>query len=114
MNRNLTWRLIVAGVAMVIAAGRPGGSSAHAGDPPPRIPFAVEWEEVAPRDPLPALQAIALAVVDDKWLVLSGRTAGLHGFTPGRNNFPRSGFNTSVYLIDPAVPEVIGCFDLTR
>jgi len=114
MNRNRTWRIIVAGTAALILAGLRGWSPARAGEPPPQISFAVEWEELVPETPLPALQSLAIAVVDGKWLALSGRTAGLHGFAQGKNNFPRAGFNQYVFLIDPKVPKVLGRFDLTR
>lgn len=43
----------------------------------------------------------APAVYEGKWLLLAGRTNGLHGFGP-TNNFPPSAQNTVVYVVDPA------------
>src|SRR5271166_5255362 len=114
MNRRSTWRVAAAGLAALTLAGRLGGTSAGAADPPPQIPFGIEWEEAKPAESLPALQSHAVAIVEGRWLVLSGRTAGLHGFVAGQNNFPRPGFNKCVYLIDPEAPRVVGRFDLTR
>jgi hypothetical protein len=105
--------ILVETVSMILAC-LSNGFAAKADVPPIQIPFSVEWEEVAQAAALPALQSLAIAVVDGSWLALSGRTTGMHGFASGSNNFPRSGFNKFVYLIDPKVPRVVGHFDLTR
>lgn len=47
------------------------------------------------------LHSGVFAVHDGKWLLLSGRTNGLHGFNDDPNNFPPSAQNTMVYVIDP-------------
>lgn len=39
-------------------------------------------------------------VYDGKWVLLAGRTNGLHGFGP-TNNFPPSQQNTTVYVVEP-------------
>jgi len=46
------------------------------------------------------LQDFAFAVYEDKWLLLAGRTNGLHGFNPD-NNFPPEEQNTVVYVVNP-------------
>jgi len=41
------------------------------------------------------------AIYKGKWLILAGRTNGMHGFGPGIGNFPPSKQNTDVFVIDP-------------
>lgn len=48
------------------------------------------------------IQSFAGAVYDGKWLLLAGRTNGLHGFSNVGNNFPPSFQNRNVYVIDPS------------
>src|SRR5262245_624885 len=48
------------------------------------------------------IQAYASAVHEGRWLLLEGRTNGLHGFANVGNNFPPAAQNTRVYVIDPA------------
>lgn len=47
------------------------------------------------------LQSYVLGTYDNKWLILAGRTNGLHGFDNGDNNFPPNLQNTTVYVVDP-------------
>ncbi len=47
------------------------------------------------------LQTYVFAVYHGKWLLLAGRTNGLHGFNPGNDNFPPLLQNTTVYVVDP-------------
>ncbi len=76
------------------------------------LPFKFELAEVA-GSKLPALQSYTSAQSQGKWLLIGGRTAGLHGFgTSGANNFPRSTANTVAYVIDPAQNSVLGSVDL--
>ena len=51
------------------------------------LPFKVEVIEVAGSN-LPAVHSFASATADGKWLILGGRTGGLHGFGSGNDNFP--------------------------
>lgn len=52
---------------------------------------------------LPTLQSYAAGVYDGKWVLISGRTNGLHGFTNNPNtNFPPAEQNREVWVIDPA------------
>ena len=44
---------------------------------------------------------IRFAVYDGKWLFLTGRTNGLHGFSPDNDDFPLRQQNTIVYVVDP-------------
>ena len=58
---------------------------------------------------LPSLQSFAWAQSGGKWLLLGGRTNGLHlfvkssnhGATPPRNAFPVASANTNAWVIDP-------------
>lgn len=64
------------------------------------LPFSLEISEASFK--LPAgLQSFASAVYDDKWILIGGRTNGLHGFNNVGNNFPPQFQNTLVYVIDP-------------
>lgn len=47
------------------------------------------------------LHSYAQAIYNGKWLILAGRTNGLHGFNDDTNNFPPSAQNLLVYVIDP-------------
>lgn len=52
------------------------------------------------------LQAYARGVYKGKWLLLAGRTNGMHTFNPNNNNFPPSAQNTKVYVVDPSTGKV--------
>jgi hypothetical protein len=47
------------------------------------------------------IQDFAWAVHDGKWLLIAGRTNGMHGFSPGDHDFPPEEQNTVVYVVDP-------------
>jgi len=42
----------------------------------------------------------SVALWDGKWLLIGGRTNGLHGFANGNDNFPPQKQNTDVYVVD--------------
>lgn len=46
------------------------------------------------------IHSYAQAIYKGKWLILAGRTNGLHGFN-NTGNFPPSSQNTVVYVVDP-------------
>ena len=51
---------------------------------------------------IPTLQSFAFGQVGNEWVVLAGRTNGLHNFTgDGTQNFPPQFQNTNVFVIDP-------------
>lgn len=65
------------------------------------VPFSLQIE--AAHFNLPAgLQSYASAIYDGKWVILAGRTNGLHGFANVGNNFPPNFQNRIVYVVDPA------------
>jgi hypothetical protein len=65
------------------------------------LPYSVELREVslAPA-PLPTLHSVAAARWQGQWILLAGRTAGLHGLT-GFNAFDPQTENREVWVIDP-------------
>jgi hypothetical protein len=55
---------------------------------------------------VPTLQSFASALHNDQWILLAGRTNGLHGFSgDGIENFPPKYQNTDVWIIDPVTKE---------
>ena len=70
---------------------------------PPRLPFTIEaTENVARQFPgAPTLQSFAWAVWDGKWIFIGGRTTGYHGVGAADADFPRSGSNAKIWVIDP-------------
>ena len=51
--------------------------------------------------PRPTLQSFASGTYDGKWVMLAGRTNGLHGFgQSGSANFPAASQNRDVWVID--------------
>lgn len=67
--------------------------------PQVELPFAVELEQADFMLPN-GLHSFATGISEGKWLIIAGRTNGLHGFGPGNNNFPPDLQNTVVYVVD--------------
>jgi hypothetical protein len=65
------------------------------------LPYEISLHEVslAPAE-LPNLHSMAVAVWDGQWVLLAGRTNGLHGLT-GMNAFDPQYENREVWVIDP-------------
>lgn len=52
--------------------------------------------------PLPTLQSYAAGTYDGKWILVGGRTNGMHSFdSTGTANFPPEYQNTDIWVIDP-------------
>lgn len=68
------------------------------------LPFTLELETASFSLPV-GLQAHVSGVYKGKWVLLSGRTNGLHGFDDVGNNFPPLFQNRTVYVIDPETGE---------
>lgn len=66
----------------------------------PLPPFTVQIEPVI-TTPLPALHSFAFAQSGDKWLIIGGRTNGLHGINSS-GGFPSEYKNDNVTVIDTA------------
>lgn len=91
--------------ALALAALVPAAPAAAQQAPP--LPFVLTWQPVSIPG-LPALQSFAHATSGDgRWLLLTGRRAGLHGFSPPPvNNFSPTEMNDSIYVVDPSAPRV--------
>jgi PEP-CTERM motif len=56
--------------------------------------------------PLPTLHSFAAGSYNGQWVLLAGRTNGLHGFSQlGTENFPPESQNRTVWVIDPVTHE---------
>src|SRR5262245_3146322 len=107
----MRFRLAIAVVAALLVALTPSSSRAQkdpATDPTATLPFAIELEPVPIRG-LPHLQSYAQARSGSRWLLVCGRTCGLHQFvqsgpggTPPPNAFPLSAASGRVYVLDTA------------
>lgn len=63
------------------------------------LPYTVHIDEA--NFSLPnGLHSYASAIYNGKWLLIAGRTNGLHGFN-NTDNFPPSAQNTEIYVVDP-------------
>jgi hypothetical protein len=73
--------------------------------PGSELPFEIQIEQADFSLPL-GVHSGASAIYQNKWLLIAGRTNGLHGFGPGNNNFPPNQQNTTVFVIDPIKKKV--------
>jgi hypothetical protein len=62
--------------------------------------FRIELEEISISG-APDIHSAAIVSYEGKWLVIGGRTNGLHGFN-AIDPFSQSGINTNIYVINPA------------
>jgi hypothetical protein len=71
------------------------------------VPFRVEIEEYSAVNS-PALQSYVAAEMNGKWLLVGGRTNGLHNFPSPPNNtaFPTQFANKMIYVYDPVTDNV--------
>lgn len=74
--------------------------------PGSKLPFRVRVEILKDNEGndflLPnGLQAYNVGVHKGKWLLINGRTNGLHGFNDNPDNFPPQAQNTTLYVVDP-------------
>lgn len=67
--------------------------------PQDSLPFSIEIETMQLMLPN-GIHSNALATYKDKWLLIAGRTNGLHGFAPDDFNFPPQKQNTVAYVVD--------------
>jgi hypothetical protein len=62
------------------------------------------WSD--PANPLPGLQSFASAVYGNEWVMIAGRTNGMHDFTnSGEANFPPNRQNVDVYVVNPVTQQ---------
>ena len=56
--------------------------------------------------PLPTLQSYAAGTYDGDWILVAGRTNGMHSFSSsGTTNFPPEYQNTDIWVIDPTTKQ---------
>lgn len=70
------------------------------------LPYSLQID-IAPFSLPTGLQAFASALYKDKWILLAGRTNGLHDFANVGNNFPPIYQNTTIFVIDPETGSAI-------
>lgn len=70
-----------------------------------QLPFQVVLEEASFALPS-GIHSFASAMYEDQWLLLAGRTNGMHEFNNNNNNFPPSSQNTTVFVVRPSTGEV--------
>ena len=84
----------------------------HAPAAPASLPFAIKLGDPFTVDGMPGLQSYACGSANvggsTKWLFVARTVGGVHGFSANSakqgHNFPRSGANTNVFVVDPAAP----------
>jgi hypothetical protein len=68
---------------------------------PSNLPYTLQFTQV-PLTSVPTIQSGVYAQSGGKWLIIGGRTNGLHGFDPnGLNSFPPRFQNNSIIVVDP-------------
>ncbi len=65
------------------------------------LPYRVKIEEANFELPN-GIHSYSFAQYDGKWLLVGGRTNGMHGFNADDNNFPPQQQNTTLYVVNPA------------
>lgn len=76
-----------------------------------KLPFTLQLGATTVIPDAPKLQSFAAAQANGKWLLIGGRTAGLHSFRRATlqnpvNNFPVAEMNDRAWVIDPVAQEV--------
>jgi hypothetical protein len=108
--RNLQHRLVVLFVAVLAARAALADNQTATVDPIEiggALPYQVSLStyDFGAAD-LPTLQSFAAGTYDGKWVMLAGRTNGLHGFTNvGSGNFPAANQNHDVWVVDPVTKQ---------
>lgn len=105
-------RWIVVFIAGIFAAGVVRADNQTATVDPIEIGGALPYQiSVSTYDfgaaKLPTLQSFAAGMYDGKWVMLAGRTNGLHGFSSsgGGANFPPAYQNHDVWVVDPVTKQ---------
>lgn len=80
------------------------GASGTQAEPAGGNPFTVEFEAVNIPS-APNVHSFVFAQSNGKWLIIGGRTNGLHGFTPA-TAFPSAFQNKNAFVIDPGTGQV--------
>lgn len=70
-----------------------------------QLPFQIKLEKASLQLPV-GFHSGAFATHRGKWLLVAGRTNGLHGFESNTDNFPPSSQNRSFIVVDPSKGKV--------
>lgn len=98
------------GLSLIVFAAAPVAAQVHqtptvsaVGDGS-ALPYSISVNAVSlGSDPLPTLHSYARGEHNGLWVMLAGRTNGLHGFgSIGSINFPEASQNRDVWVVDPA------------
>src|SRR5215467_9442468 len=106
LHRILCLGLVAWSIAVPAAADNQTASVSPVG-PGSDLPFQVSVRtfDFGAAD-LPTLQSFAAGMDDGKWVLIAGRTNGLHGFgTVPAQNFPPAAQNRDVWVIDPVTKQ---------
>ncbi len=68
------------------------------------LPFSIELEDVTPNN-WPGLHSFAFAEWNDLWVVVGGRTNGLHGFFLA-TGFPVTSANDDIWVMNPETGDI--------
>ncbi len=71
----------------------------------PLPPFSISIEKVVTTQPLPGYHSFAFAQHNGKWLIMGGRTNGLHGLNPN-DSFDQTYANNNAVVIDTATWQI--------
>src|SRR5262245_62146540 len=108
--RSLVHRLIVLFVAIFAARAALADNQTATVDPIEiggALPYQISLStyDFGSAD-LPTLQSFAAGMYNGKWIMLAGRTNGLHGFTnAGGTNFPAAYQNHDIWVVDPVTKQ---------
>lgn len=78
--------------------------AAGASQSPATAPFSVRIQEIA-SPATPALQSFVVGESNGKWVLIGGRTNGLHGFVKHKA-FPFTDANAIIYVYDPVANQI--------
>jgi hypothetical protein len=76
------------------------------------LPFRLELKEVPTAESSPAIHSFVTVPAGERFLLIGGRTGGMHGFANNSNNFPPARQNRSIYLFDPGAVRSVGSLDV--
>jgi hypothetical protein len=108
------YQLFFVAIATIISANSYGDNPNQTPDVSPifpqgEVPFTLQINQAAFSLPN-GIHSGAVAIYEGKWLLIAGRTNGLHGFN-NTGNFPPSAQNTVIYVVDP-INEIVYSRDL--
>lgn len=69
------------------------------------LPYQVAIEQASFTLPS-GVHSYASGIYNNQWVLLAGRTNGMHSFENNNNNFPPSSQNTTVFVVNPATGAV--------